>query len=85
MTTKTITIMEDAYNMLNGLKKENESFSEVIRKIAINRRGSKESVLECAGLFNDILTDEDAEEMKKMIPSLRKSSTKKLLEKVKNL
>ena len=85
MTTKTITIMEDAYDMLSGLKKENESFSEVIRKLTINRRGSKEAVLECAGLWNDLLSDEEAEDMKKIILKQRKSSTKKLLEKVKGI
>ncbi len=85
MTTKTITIMEDAYNMLSRLKKENESFSEVIRELAKNRKGTKEAVLECAGLWKDLLNDEEAEEMKREIIKHRKSSTKRLLEKVKDL
>jgi predicted CopG family antitoxin len=32
MVTKTLTIMEDAYEMLKAAKKENESFSDVIRR-----------------------------------------------------
>ena len=32
MSTKTITITEDAYNRLNSRKGENESFSQVIVK-----------------------------------------------------
>ena len=63
MTTKTITIMEDAYEMLNRLKKGDESFSEVIRGLAKSRRGSVEAVLECAGLWKD-MPDKDIEEMK---------------------
>ena len=34
---KTITIMDDAYNLLRKMKSENESFSDVIRKCAINK------------------------------------------------
>lgn len=85
MTTKTITIMEDAYNLLNRLKKKDESFSDVIRELARNRRGSVEAVLECAGLWDDLLTDKEAEDMKKEIIKSRKSSTNRLLEKVKGL
>ena len=32
MATKTLTIMEDAYEILKSVKKENESFSDVIRR-----------------------------------------------------
>ena len=85
MATKTITIMEDAYEMLLRLKKGNESFSDLIRDLAKNRRGSVEAVLGCAGLWENLLTDEEAEEMKREIIKERKSSTKKLLERVKNL
>ena len=85
MTTKTITIMEDAYEILNRMKTEDESFSEVIRKLAKHRRGSKEAVLECAGLLNDVITDKDAEEIKNNITKYRKSDLKRLLEKVGNL
>lgn len=32
MATKTLTIMQDAYEILKAAKKENESFSDVIRR-----------------------------------------------------
>ena len=84
MTTKTITIMEDAYEMLNRLKKGDESFSEVIRGLAKSRRGSVEAVLECAGLWKD-MPDKDIEEMKKRIEGMRRRSSKRLIERVKDL
>ena len=77
--------MEDAYEMLARLKKENESFSDVVRKLSKQRKGSVEAVLECAGLLNDVITDEEAEDIKRNISRYRKGSTKKLLEKVGNL
>lgn len=85
MATKTITIMEDAYTMLAGLKKEGESFSDVIRELALKTKGNAEEVLKCAGLWEGIVTDEEAEDMKELIIKHRKSSAKKLLEKVRNL
>ncbi len=85
MATKTITIMEDAYEMLFRLKKKDESFSDVIRKVTAKRKGSVEAVLECAGLWKDILTDKEAEDMKRLIIKSRRGSTKKLLEKVSGL
>ena len=84
MATKTITIMEDAYEMLNRLKKGDESFSEVIRGLAKSRRGSVEAVLECAGLWKD-MPDKDIEEMKKRIEGMRRRSSKRLIERVKDL
>jgi predicted CopG family antitoxin len=38
MTTKTLTIMEDAYEMLKAAKKENESFSDVVRRVCSNKK-----------------------------------------------
>jgi predicted CopG family antitoxin len=39
MATKTISIREDVYDRLKNLKKENESFSDVIGRLT-NRRKS---------------------------------------------
>ena len=46
-----------------------------------HKRGSVEAVLECAGLWKDI-PDEDIEDIKRLVIKHRKSSTKRLLEKV---
>lgn len=34
MTTKTITVTEDAYEFLKGIKKEDESFSNLLVRLA---------------------------------------------------
>jgi predicted CopG family antitoxin len=38
MATKTISIREDVYNILRNLKRENESFSEVIWNLTKKRK-----------------------------------------------
>jgi len=76
MGTKTISIMEDVYEILFRKKHTGESFSEVIRRIT----GTKKDILEFAGSWKDI-SDNDAEKMKKKILDLRKKSTSELLKK----
>ncbi|MBI2576816.1 antitoxin VapB family protein [Candidatus Woesearchaeota archaeon] len=81
MATKTITIMEDAYKALARVKGKDESFSEVIRKLAGERKGNVEAVLSCAGLWKDI-DEKTANQIEGAITACRKSSTKRLLEKI---
>ena len=47
MSIKNISIMEDAYARLAALKRPNESFSQVIRRITERR-----SILELAGILS---------------------------------
>ena len=47
MSTKTITLAEDAYDQLRALKQEDESFSEVVRRLTARRPLS-----ELAGLLS---------------------------------
>ena len=42
MAHKTITISEEAYNLLKNLKKENESFTEVIKRVLIAKKKRKD-------------------------------------------
>ncbi|MCF7871949.1 antitoxin VapB family protein [Candidatus Woesearchaeota archaeon] len=63
MTTKTITIMEDAYELLRKAKKDDESFSDVIRRIA-----NKETNIE---KFFGVWSDEFADLVEKSILELR--------------
>ena len=63
MSTKSITITEDAYLRLASRKKGDESFSEVI-----NRLTGKGSILRFAGMFSR----EEGERLEKAIAEGRK-------------
>ncbi|MBI2675685.1 MAG: antitoxin VapB family protein [Candidatus Aenigmarchaeota archaeon] len=65
MAVKTITITKDAYNVLRGMKMEKESFSDVINRIALEKKSVKD--------FLGILKDIDAEALQKRAREIRKS------------
>ena len=67
MATKTITVTEDAYEALHGMKEENESFSEAILRIS-QKRSLKE--------FVGALSEESAEHLEHTIRGLRKEHAK---------
>ena len=69
MSTKTLTITEDAYERLASLKEGNESFSEVIVK-----HFPKHSLMELVG----ILSHEEANTMRKAIVDSRKHSNARM-------
>ncbi len=69
MAVKTITITEQAYELLSVNKSPDESFSQVIQK-----HFRKESLLSLAG----ILTHAEAEQMRKHIAERRKASRKRI-------
>lgn len=77
MGTKTISIMDDVYELLVRNKKPNESFSDELRRI-VSKNGD---IMECAGLWADI-GDKEAEEMKNFIKEFRKESRKSLLRRI---
>ena len=78
MATKTISIMDDAYEILVRNKRNNESFSEELRRI-LPKRGS---IVECDGLWKDI-TDKQANDMEKAIKKSREYTRKHILERIK--
>ena len=53
MPHKTITISEEAYNLLKENKRENESFTEVIKRI-LTRKKNKEDLLEWLSSKRDL-------------------------------
>lgn len=44
MSVKTVTLSEDAYSVLASRKREGESFSEVVRRLARSEHSLKEFV-----------------------------------------
>lgn len=58
MTSKTISVSEDVYNLLKKMKLEKESFSQTIRRLVKDRK-----ISDCAGLWSD-LPDTAIEEIK---------------------
>ena len=80
MGTKTISIMDDVYELLVRSKKPNESFSEELRRL-VPKKGN---IMECAGLWAH-MNDKEAEDMKKSIKQLRKNSSKSLLRRIEGL
>ena len=69
MGTKTITITNEAYERLVTYKEQKESFSEVIKKIT-----QKGSLFDLIG----ILTDKEAEKLKKHRKDVQKEINKHL-------
>lgn len=69
MSTKTLTVKDEAYTRLSALKREKESFSDVILRIT-----SKGSILDFAG----ILSKKEADELEKTIMAGRKLMQKKM-------
>ena len=70
MSTKTITIMEDAYEVLARNKRNNESFSDLIR-----RTFKKGSIMEFAGAWSD-MGEKEAANLKSRLEKFRELSDK---------
>ena len=70
MTTKTITIMDDAYRLLADNKLEDESFSEEIRRVLSKKKTKKLSD------FFGILSKETGESMIRDLKRIRKEQMK---------
>jgi len=76
MTTKTITITEDAYEALKRLQEEHESFSATIRRVAKRRSLSE---------FYGVLSRESGERLEKAIQERRKETKIKHEERMKKI
>ncbi len=68
MTVKTITVTEDAYNVLKGMKQGDESFSDLIKRIGSQKR----SVLDFVGILRD--SETSAGEFQKTVKESRIAS-----------
>lgn len=72
MTSKTISVSEDAYDLLKKMKLKGESFTETIRRLAKRRR-----LTDCAGLWSDV-PEEEMEALRSSIEELRQSASESL-------
>ena len=68
MSSKTVSLDEEAYEQLKTRKKEGESFSDVVKRLA-----GEQSWGEVAG----ILTDTEADELEASITAGRSASTRR--------
>lgn len=72
MTSKNISLTDDAYELLKKMKMGDESFSDTIRRLAKRRRLS-----DCAGLWADV-PKEEMTALSENILELRKKTRKSL-------
>ena len=72
MTSKNISLTEDAYELLKSMKLGDESFSDTIRRLARRRRLS-----DCVGLWAD-MPEEEIEAIKGSIEDLRRRADESL-------
>jgi len=72
MTSKTISVSEDAYDLLKKMKLKGESFTETIRRLAKRRR-----IADCAGLWSDV-PEEEMNAIMESIDELRRSASESL-------
>jgi predicted CopG family antitoxin len=69
MGTKNIAISDEAYQMLKGLKKSGESFTDVIERMT-----RRSAVLELAG----IISKTEAAGVERRVKNLRKQSSQRI-------
>ncbi len=72
MGTKTISIRDDVYDILKNLKKEDESFSDVIEKLAEKK---KSDIREYFGALKDSRV---LDEIEKDCKEIRKSARQRI-------
>jgi len=75
---KTITIMDDAYNMLKKNKSKEESFSDIIRKLTVKQ---KTDLTKWVGILNK----EEYKNLNKEIKSIREETSKDLEKRFKKI
>ena len=72
MTSKTISVSEDAYELLKKMKLKGESFTQTIKRLAKRRR-----LTECAGLWSDV-SEAEMEAIWASIDDLKRSASESL-------
>ena len=65
-------ISDDVYDAVSALKKPNESYTQVLARMAGVSKRKKQSLLDCAGLWSH-LSEHDAKKRKSQIRKDRRS------------
>jgi predicted CopG family antitoxin len=76
MASKQISIREDIYDRLKSQKEENESFSDVIKRL-LNSQSNFEKVKQCFGLSKN-LPEKFVDEFRKASKETREMINKKI-------
>lgn len=76
MATKTISLSEDAYERLRAMKREGESFSDVVRRLTRGVRLSE---------FHGILSAETAAELEASIEAARSDRNERRRERLESI
>lgn len=79
MTTKTITITEDAYKVVKGMKRENESFSDLFKRLGKKQLRVKDIV----GCLKQ--TPEEAEAFRKRVQQIHEELGKGLQKRIEDV
>ncbi len=81
MGTKTISIMDDVYDLLVSLKRSDESFSEEIRRVITKKNAD---MMSFAGAWKD-MSDEEIADMKNLVEEMRAQSGQRMQEILKRM
>ena len=76
MATKTISLSEDAYERLRAMKREGESFSDVVRRLTRGVRLSE---------FHGVLSAETAAELEAGIEAARNERNERRRERIESI
>jgi predicted CopG family antitoxin len=76
MSTKTVSLSEDAYERLKSLKEDKESFSDVVRRVTETSNVSK---------FHGALSEDTADEVEENISENREGNRERHSERVKSI
>lgn len=79
MVSKQISIRKEIYDRLKSQKKENESFSDVIKRL-LDNQSNFEEIKSCFGLSKD-LPDEIIDEFKQASKEMREMIKNRIISK----
>lgn len=76
MATKTISLSEDAYERLRAMKREGESFSDVVRRLTAGVRLTE---------FHGALSAETADELEARVEAARRDRNERRRERIESI